>query len=234
MEYKLYKEQVKEWPGAGEHILANYDDESISVYQAYRPAIADYAVKHQHFGGEFSFTRMSWIKPNFLWMMYRSGWASKEGQERILEIRLKRSFFDEILLHAVPSSFYPQSFTTRDEWQIAIAESDVRLQWDPDHDPQGNPVERRAIQLGLRGDILKRFAKNELLYISDATEFVIAQRDNITNQDKLITPAESVYIPTEASILQKIKKDKIINLSKNLEELNQNIVGKIEVIGEYR
>jgi len=24
--------------------------------------------------------RMTWIKPNFLWMMYRSGWASKKNQ----------------------------------------------------------------------------------------------------------------------------------------------------------
>jgi len=216
MEYKLYKEQVKEWPETGEHILANYDDESISVYQAYRPAIADYAVRHQHFGGEFSFTRMSWIKPNFLWMMYRSGWAAKEGQERILEIRLKRSFFDEILLRAVPSSFYPQSFATRDEWQNAIAESDVRLQWDPDHDPSGNSMSRRAIQLGLRGNMLKRFAKDELLYISDVTEFVVVQRENITEFNRLITPYEAVYVPGNVDLLQRIRKDK----SNNLQTLN--------------
>ena len=196
--------------------MANYDDESITVYQAYRPAIADYAVRHQHFGGEFSFTRMSWIKPNFLWMMYRSGWAAKEGQERILEIRLKRSFFDEILLCAVPSSFYPQSFITRDEWQNAIVESDVRLQWDPDDDPSGNSMSRRAIQLGLRGNMLKRFAKDELLYISDVTEFVVAQRENITEFDRLITPYEAVYVPGNVDLLQKIRKDK----SNNLQTLN--------------
>jgi len=212
MEYKLYKEQIKEWPETGEHILANYDDESISVYQAYRPAIADYAIKYQHFGGEFSFTRMSWIKPNFLWMMYRSGWAAKEGQERILEIRLKRSFFDEVLLHAVPSSFYSQCFSTREEWQVAVAESDVRLQWDPDHDPNGNSVSRRAIQLGLRGEMLKRFAKDELFYISDVTDFVKEQRENITEFDKLIVPHEAVYVPSNADLLQKIRKDKSINL----------------------
>ena len=40
-----------------------YDATSIYVYQAYRPAIAAHAVKHQQFGGEFSFSRMSWISP---------------------------------------------------------------------------------------------------------------------------------------------------------------------------
>ncbi|WP_141653813.1 DUF4291 family protein, partial [Erwinia billingiae] len=26
----------------------------------------------------FSMTRMTWIKPSFLWMMYRSGWGMKD------------------------------------------------------------------------------------------------------------------------------------------------------------
>jgi len=68
------------------------------VYQAYKPEIANFAVRNGFFGGaKFSFERMSWIKPNFLWMMYRSGWATKEGQENILAVKLKRSFFEEIL-----------------------------------------------------------------------------------------------------------------------------------------
>lgn len=196
MEYKLYKEQEKIWPAEGQHILANYDENSISVYQAYRPAIADYAVKHQKFGGEFSFTRMSWIKPNFLWMMYRAGWATKEGQERILEIRLKQSFFDEILAQAVPSAFASSSgFTSIKEWKRAIEVSDVRLQWDPDHDPKGVSVARRAIQLGLRGETLRRYATTELLYINDITNFVAEQRSNIESLEDLLTPVERIYLP---------------------------------------
>ena len=35
------------WPREGRHILAQYDDSSVVVYQAYCPEIADYAVKHQ-------------------------------------------------------------------------------------------------------------------------------------------------------------------------------------------
>ncbi|MFT5999906.1 MAG: hypothetical protein ACI81P_002365 [Neolewinella sp.] len=39
---------------------------------------------HQQLGGPaFSYQRMSWIKPNFLWMMYRCGWAKKQDQERL-------------------------------------------------------------------------------------------------------------------------------------------------------
>ena len=93
-----YKEQLKRWPREGKHILAQYDDETIIVYQAFRKEIAEYADKNGKFGGPlYSFSRMTWIKTNFLWMMYRSGWAEKNQQERILAIRLSIDGFLEIL-----------------------------------------------------------------------------------------------------------------------------------------
>jgi Domain of unknown function (DUF4291) len=103
MLFQRYTSQLHNWPLSGRHILAQFDSDSIYVYQAYRPSIARFAVEHQRFGGEFSFSRMSWIKPNFLWMMYRSGWATKEGQEHILAVRLRRTFFDGVLRRAVGS-----------------------------------------------------------------------------------------------------------------------------------
>ena len=78
------------------NIYAVFDDKTIRVYQAYNNEIADEALKLGKFGSKFSLNRMTWIKPSFLWMMYRSGWATKQGQERILAIDLKREGFDEI------------------------------------------------------------------------------------------------------------------------------------------
>src|SRR6185503_10472687 len=127
----------KRWPVAGRHIMAQFNAETVVVYQAYRPAIGRYAAQHQHFGGEFSFSRMSWIKPNFLWMMYRSGWGTKEGQEITLAVRLRRKAFGEILQQAVLSSYVPEVYLSQDNWKKRLAESLVRLQWDPDHDPCG-------------------------------------------------------------------------------------------------
>lgn len=76
-----YLQQVKRWPVTGRHILAQFDTETIVVYQDYRPTIGLFAVQNQRFGGEFSLNRMSWIKPNFLWMMYRSGWGQNRGRK---------------------------------------------------------------------------------------------------------------------------------------------------------
>ena len=186
--------QRARWPEEGQHILAHHDDQSVVVYQAYRPSIARYAIEHGRFGGpDFSFNRMSWIKPNFLWMMYRCGWATKEGQEMVVALRLKRPFFESLLQAAVPSSFDPERYADRASWQAAVASSEVRLQWDPDHAPSGAPVRRRAIQLGLRGDALAAFAGPELLDVIDMTGFVVEQRAHAQDDNpELLLPLETV------------------------------------------
>lgn len=198
----LYSEQRKLWPASGRHILAHWDDDSVLVYQAYRPAIGQYAVEHQRFGGDFSYTRMSWIKPNFLWMMYRSGWGTKEDQQVTLGLRLRRTFFDSLLAQAVQSTYCEEQHPGYEAWRQALAVSSVRLQWDPDHTPSGTPLERRAIQLGLRGDVLAAFGTRELLQVIDLTAFVAEQRPFVAAREyaDLRTPVERVYLPADPEI----------------------------------
>ncbi|MDF5708106.1 MAG: DUF4291 domain-containing protein [Nostoc sp. S4] len=201
-----YLTQVNRWPKTGRHILAQYDDQSIVVYQAYRTIIGDFAATHGYFGGEFSFDRMSWIKPNFLWMMYRSGWGTKTGQEVVLAIWIKRSAFDEILKAAVHSSFVPELYLDTSAWQTALKHSQVRLQWDPDHNPLGTKLERRAIQLGLRGQVLATYAKDWILNIEDISDFVQKQRQNIKSDcTQLITPRETVYSVFNSETQEKLR-----------------------------
>ncbi len=176
--------------------MAHYDETSIIVYQAYRRSIGDYAVEHQRFGGDWSFSRMSWIKPNFLWMMYRCGWGEKSGQEVVLAIRLERRGFDAILAEAVHSSYDAGVYASRASWKERVASSDVRLQWDPDHDPKGDKVARRAIQLGLRGPILRDYATRYCLGIEDISGFVREQARHLRGGGRLEhleVPVERVY-----------------------------------------
>jgi hypothetical protein len=137
-------------------------------------------------------------------MMYRSGWAKKEGQEVVLAVRILRSAFDTILGQAVHSTFQPTLYADQDEWKRDVATSNVRLQFDPDHDPYGAPVERRAIQLGLRGDVLARYAKEWIVGIEDISEFVHKQHEHVIvrNLAELVTPREEVY-PVENEALRK-------------------------------
>lgn len=203
---KPYLEQLKRWPVSGKHILAQFDADSVVVYQAYRPAIGLFASNNQRFGGEFGFNRMSWIKPNFLWMMYRSGWGTKEGQEITLAVRLRRTGFDEILKWAVHSSFQPEVYGSAEKWKTRLAESPVRLQWDPDHDPSGHKQERRAIQLGLSGDVLRQYAHDWIVSIEDISGFVAEQRANAESNEfaHLVTPREEVYPVDKTEICEQI------------------------------
>ncbi|SFH58518.1 DUF4291 domain-containing protein [Planctomicrobium piriforme] len=194
---EAFADQNRRWPATGHQILAQFDEETIVVYQAYSEAIGRFAIQHGHFGGEFKYSRMSWVKPNFLWMMYRSNWGQSQGQEVVLGIRLRRTFFDSLLEQAVPSTFSPDRFREHAAWKEAVAQSDVRLQWDPDHLPTGDKCERRAIQLGLRGDALSAYGRSEIVEIIDMSPFVAKQRPLALKWEtgELFTPTEHVYIP---------------------------------------
>jgi hypothetical protein len=205
--FERYSLQRARWPRAGRHILAHFDADTIVVYQAYRPSIGRWAADHGRFGGDdFSLDRMSWVKPNFLWMMYRSGWGTKEGQEVVLAVRLRRAAFDELLAAAVHSSHEPAVYGDRREWQRAVARSDVRLQWDPDHDPSGAKLERRAIQLGLRGAALASYAEAWIVELTDVSEFVAEQRRVWTSgaHDELVTPREEVYPVADPAVARRL------------------------------
>ena len=191
MKTQLYLTQQANLPTSGQHLIAHHTGSTITVYQAFKPSIADYAVTHQKFGGpDYKHGRMTWIKPGFMWMMYRAGWATKKDQERILAITITRQGWERIYSEAVISSYNATLYPRHEDWKAAIANSDVRLQWDPDHGPKGQKLERKAIQIGLRGYILKRFHDEFILDIKDMTDFVIEQRDQ--SVAKLIVPTEEV------------------------------------------
>lgn len=202
----LYHEQIEHWPSDGQHILAQFDDNAIIVYQAFSRDIAEFVVQHGYFGGNFRLDRMSWIKPNFLWMMYRAGWATKAGQEHILAISIMRTAFEEILWQAVHSHYIPELYESQSTWQQVVAQSEVRLQWDPDHDPLGRSVRRRAIQLGLRGQTLAKYAREWIVSIEDITEFVHEQHQHVRSGqlDRLSTPIEMLYPLNDINLQKKL------------------------------
>lgn len=151
-------------------IRAFYDERTIRVYQAYSHQIADSALKDQTFvSPPFSMTRMTWIKPSFLWMMYRAGWGEKDdGQRRILAIDITHDGFAWALAHSAPS--HPETGQSHDEWKAAMERSPVRVQWDPERDLHHNPLPHRAIQIGLSGEAVNRYVSEWIVRISEVTD----------------------------------------------------------------
>lgn len=200
---ETYKESLARLPKIGQHITLHSQEDMVVVYQAYNHRIADFAVKNQYLGGDaFSYNRMSWIKPNFLWMMYRCGWAAKENQERVLALWLHKDDFNTILEQAAFSRFIPEYYESHDAWRKALEAKPVRLQWDPEHDPFGNKIERRAIQLGLKDAVLENFGKNYVKRIDDITVFAKEQYAFLQNNppELLQVPIEDVYTTGNAEL----------------------------------
>ncbi|MGA4995073.1 DUF4291 domain-containing protein [Nonomuraea bangladeshensis] len=151
-------------------IRAAFTDDAITVYQAYDPAIAAPAVAAQRFVPPFRRERMTWIKPSFLWMMYRCGWATKPGQTRVLAVEITREGFEWALRHSCLS--HPDPGTDHDVWKRRLRESPVRIQWDPERDPHHNALPYRSLQVGLSGDAVAGYVDRWTLRITDLTERV--------------------------------------------------------------
>lgn len=150
-------------------IRAVYDNTTIRVYQAYSDSIADAALKHGTFKSPpFKMERMTWIKPSFLWMMYRAGWGFKDaGQSRILAIDITREGFEWALAHSCPSHA-PQGVAQAQ--YITLKEtSPVRVQWDPERDLHLNPLPHRSIQIGLSKEAVPLYVNQWVQRVTDVT-----------------------------------------------------------------
>ncbi|MGP4113178.1 DUF4291 domain-containing protein [Streptomyces sp. 4N509B] len=142
---------------------------TITVYQAYPPAIGLAAARDGRFPSLWKRDRMTWIKPSFLWMMYRCGWATKEGQETVLAIDVSRDGFDWALRHACLSHHDPRLDPDRATWQQRLRRSPARVQWDPERDLRLRPLPHRSLQLGLGGEAARRYADEWIVAIRDVT-----------------------------------------------------------------
>ena len=153
-------------------IRADYDERTVVVYQAYRPEVALPAVQHNRFVPPFSLTRMTWIKPSFLWMMERSNWARKPGQEHVLAIRIARAGWEEALADAILSSYRPGVYRDEDDWRRQMDQAHVVVQWDPERSIHGASLPYKSIQVGLSRHIVQRYVEDWTVEIRDITSRV--------------------------------------------------------------
>ncbi|MFC8529833.1 DUF4291 domain-containing protein [Nocardia sp. NPDC057227] len=179
-------------------IRADFDTESLVVYQAYNPEIAAAAVRAGRFGAGFKVERMTWIKPSFLWMMYRSGWATKPGQERVLAIRITRDGFEWALRHSALSHFEPGVHASEREWRDGLV-APVRVQWDPERDLRSAPLPYRSLQVGLAGDAVRRYLDEWIVAITDITDTVRTIRE-ATDVAELLPVERSYPVPGDIAV----------------------------------
>lgn len=150
-------------------VRAFYDDQTITVYQAYSSAIAIPAVNEQKLSASpsFSFARMTWIKPSWCWMMYRSGYSYKDpGQAHILAITMRNAHFLGLLEKAVLTTH-----DTSNSGKISSKDKpEVKVQWDPERTPMLEKLPYRSIQIGIPRALSQQWVEEWIVSIEDVTE----------------------------------------------------------------
>lgn len=172
--------------GDAEHgiqvFMADYDDEGVWFYQAFKDEIADWAIEHQKLGGPaFKPLRMTWIKPSFAWVLYRSGYGRKPNQTRVLKLKLAHESVAALLSQC--------------QCKKGGGGSKGRVQWDPARDllaPDDDGkvprklLRERAIQIGLKGSLSAEYV-DSIIAVEDVTE--LAHRVGEAHSHKAGTPA---------------------------------------------
>ena len=188
-------------------IRADYDRDTIVLYQAYPPGIADAALSHGRFVAPFSFNRMTWIKPSFLWLMARSNWGTRRGQERTLAVRITRQGWDRALSLAVPTDPAAPGYANYDAWRAAFEKASVHVQWDTERSLQGAGLSYYSVQIGLSRHIIREYVDSWITEIVDQTERVRKMRallnDRRADRAARLLPHEAVY-PLPAALRQRI------------------------------
>lgn len=192
-------------------IRALYDETTITIYQAYNETIANSALKAQTFiSPPFKKDRMTWIKPSFLWMMYRSGWATKKDQEVILSIKIKRTGFEWALNNSCLTRYNEEIYGNYENWQLALTRSPVRVQWDPEKTISFENLPYKSIQIGLSGLAINEYLSDWIVEIVDITKECSLIHDMIINKKESqitsLLPNEKIY-PLPNFLSKRINSD---------------------------
>ncbi|SFL55033.1 DUF4291 domain-containing protein [Streptomyces pini] len=175
-------------------IRALHTASTVTVYQAYAPGIGVPAARDGRFPAAWKRDRMTWIKPSFLWMMYRSGWGTKDGQQTVLAVEITREGFEWALEHACLSHYERGLHPDPATWRRQLKRAPARVQWDPERDLYLRPLPHRSLQLGLTGEAARRYADEWTVSITDVTALAHAVhahvRDGALEAARRLLPVE--------------------------------------------
>ncbi|MGE0707614.1 MAG: DUF4291 domain-containing protein [Planctomycetota bacterium] len=181
-------------------VRADFDRDSVVVYQAFSDPIADAALQADRFVAPYSFGRMTWIKPSFLWLMDRSQWARRAGQTRVLALRISREDWERALARAVLTDPDPSVYADASSWREAFARAEVHVQWDPERSIRGQKLAQRSIQVGIGRALVRELATDWVRELRDLTPLVRRIHEHLTRGDprraqRLLPPEREYPLP---------------------------------------
>jgi len=165
------------------------------------------ALREGTFVAPFSFGRMTWIKPSFLWLMERSRWGQKAGQEHVLAVRITRKGWEEALAQAVLTHPEKGVYRDQDDWKRQFDAARVYVQWDPERSLRGGALDHKSIQVGLSRHVIDRYVQEWVIEIRDYTPLVrklyAMMHAGQTAKITALLPKEAVY-PLDATLAKRL------------------------------
>ncbi len=183
--------------GMIQEIRADYNKETVTVYQAYGKSIALPAIRNNKFESPFSFNRMTWIKPSYLWLMERSNWGTKSNQEYILGIKIKRTHWEKALSIGVLTDPDKSIYKSGALWNKEFQNAKIHIQWDPERTLKGVKMQVRSIQVGIGRDLIKEYNEEWIEEITDLTPLTkkirLLLKEGKYKEAKRLVPEEKIY-----------------------------------------
>ena len=180
-----------------QEIRAEFDNKTITVYQAYNKNIALPAIKNNKFEKPFSFNRMTWIKPSFLWLMERTNWGNQSNQDYILGSMIKREYWEKALSLGVLTDPDKNVYSNGYEWEKQFKEAKVHIQWDPERTFKGVKLQERTIQVGISRFLIEEYNRDWIVEIVDLTPLVkkmyLLRKSGKYKEVKRLLPKERIY-----------------------------------------
>ncbi|WQF77552.1 hypothetical protein CDEST_02566 [Colletotrichum destructivum] len=185
--------------GPFRQIRAHFDEQTITVYQAYNTTIATAAAEVQRLDASPSFklTRMTWIKPSWAWMLYRAGYSYKDpGQARILALKMTHEDFIALLRKGALAHHGAGD----------MDRGRVRVQWDPERDVRLDKLQHRSIQIGIPAEICRNWVARGIVGIEDVTararelKRVLDEQPDVSDGELIslgLLPVEREYVVPE-------------------------------------
>lgn len=137
-------------------------------------------------------SRMTWIKPSFLWMMYRCGWSYKDDNQcHVFGIDITREGFEWALAHSCSS--HPKGLRKEAAREL-MDRNPVRVQWDPERDFDFNPLDHRSIQIGLAREAVPKYVNEWIVRIEEVSGLARAVHELVAARD---LDAAAALLPAE-------------------------------------
>ncbi len=177
-------------PSRGRALLANFDDETVTVFTAHGAQIAEHALREGAFGGDsWRAGRMTRFRLCFGDLYHHTAGGTVPGKEHLLAVTLRRDKFDALLRQVIHWREFPVGiFETKGQWRLATRYAQAVMDWRTERTPTGRELGRSCVRFGVRDHLQKSFNSDWIVGISAVEKLVEGWRSGGDPNAPIVRP----------------------------------------------